>query len=223
MELSPAPLPTVILTRGQLVWLSGLNFLLYQVERGKHEPKRPFLFCFSRGLWFTHSSFCFYLEGTYRKIYTCRKRYVDGIDLKLNYSFPRSQAENPHIYLVIFIQHSVLSNNWFWIIWSKVKESVSCSVMSDSFQSHGLYPARLLCPWDFPGNSPGVDCHSLLQGIFLTQGSYLGLLHCRQIIYCLSHLRSPWSKHLLFGDKLAAGLPHFTPATIQHLLFLALH
>ena len=26
---------------------------------------------------------------------------------------------------------------------------------------------RLLCPWDFPGNSTGVDCHFLLQEIFL--------------------------------------------------------
>ena len=29
-------------------------------------------------------------------------------------------------------------------------------------------PARLLCPWDFPGKNTGVGCHSLLQGIFQT-------------------------------------------------------
>ena len=28
---------------------------------------------------------------------------------------------------------------------------------------------------------------SFLQGIFLTQGSNLGLLHCKQILYHLSH------------------------------------
>ena len=33
----------------------------------------------------------------------------------------------------------------------------------------------------------GVGSHSLLQGIFLTQGSHPGLLHFRQILYCLSH------------------------------------
>ena len=32
-----------------------------------------------------------------------------------------------------------------------------------------------------------MDCHSLLQGIFPTQGSNLGLLHCREILYHLSH------------------------------------
>ena len=59
--------------------------------------------------------------------------------------------------------------------------------MSDSLQPHGLQPTRLLCPWDFPGKNTGVGCHFLLQGIFLTQGSNSGLLHCRQILYHLSH------------------------------------
>ena len=36
---------------------------------------------------------------------------------------------------------------------------------------------RLLCPWDSPGKSPGVGCHFLLQGIFLTQGLSPHLLH----------------------------------------------
>ena len=30
--------------------------------------------------------------------------------------------------------------------------------------------------WDSPGKDTGVDCYALLQGIFLTQGSNLGLL-----------------------------------------------
>ena len=41
--------------------------------------------------------------------------------------------------------------------------------------------------WDFPGKSTGVGCHCLLQGIFLTQGLNPGLLHCRQMLYRLSH------------------------------------
>ena len=39
-------------------------------------------------------------------------------------------------------------------------------------------PTRLLCPWDSPGKNTGVDCHFLLQEIFLTQGLNLGLPHC---------------------------------------------
>jgi len=44
---------------------------------------------------------------------------------------------------------------------------------------------------DSPGKSPGVGCHALLQGIFPTQGSNPGLLHCRWILSCLSHQGSP--------------------------------
>ena len=49
--------------------------------------------------------------------------------------------------------------------------------------------------WDFPGKSNGVGCHFLLQGVFLTQGSNLGLLHCRQRLFCLSHEGSPGMVH----------------------------
>ena len=45
---------------------------------------------------------------------------------------------------------------------------VSCSVMSNSLQPHGMYPTRFLCLWDFPGKNSRVDCHFLLQGIFPT-------------------------------------------------------
>ena len=43
----------------------------------------------------------------------------------------------------------------------------------------------------FSSNSTRVGCHFLLQGIFLTQVLSLGLLHCRQTIYHLSHQGSP--------------------------------
>ena len=32
-----------------------------------------------------------------------------------------------------------------------IHHMLSCSVISDSLQPHGLYPTRFLCPWDFPG------------------------------------------------------------------------
>ena len=69
--------------------------------------------------------------------------------------------------------------------------SVTHSVVSDSSGPHELWPTRLLCPWDSPGKIAGVGCHALLQGIFPTQGSNPGLLHCRQILHCLSHQGSP--------------------------------
>ena len=42
-----------------------------------------------------------------------------------------------------------------------------------------------------PGENAGVCCHTLLQGIFPTQGSNPRLLHCKRILYHLSHQGSP--------------------------------
>ena len=67
---------------------------------------------------------------------------------------------------------------------------LSCSVMSNSLWLNGLRPSRPLCPWTFPGNT-GVDCHFLLQGVFLTQGSNLhlsSLLHWQADSLPLSQL-----------------------------------
>ena len=58
--------------------------------------------------------------------------------------------------------------------------------MSNCLQPHGLYS-----PWNSPGQNPGVDSLSLLQVIFPTQGSNPGVLHCRRILYQLSHKGSP--------------------------------
>ena len=56
------------------------------------------------------------------------------------------------------------------------------------FGIHGLQPASLLCPWNSPEKNTGVGSHSLLQDIFLTQGSNPALLHYQQILYHL-HLQ----------------------------------
>ena len=72
--------------------------------------------------------------------------------------------------------------------------ALSHSDVSDSLQSHGPQPTRLLCPWICPGKNTGVGCHALLLGIFPTQGLNLHLLylsHCRQILWQLSRLGSP--------------------------------
>ena len=91
----------------------------------------------------------------------------------------------------------------------------ACSVVSDSLRPYGLYPTRLLPPWDSPGKStrlpfpspgylpnPGIKPRSptlqadslqseppgkpkntgaypFSRGIFPTQESNWGLLHCR--------------------------------------------
>ena len=67
-------------------------------------------------------------------------------------------------------------------------KSESRSVVSDSLRLHGLYSL-----WNL-GQNTGVGRLSLLQEIFPTQGSNLGLPHCRQILYQLSHEGRPMVK-----------------------------
>ena len=76
--------------------------------------------------------------------------------------------------------------------------SVSRSVMSNSLQPHGLWPTRLLCPWNSSGKNTGVGCHFLLHGIFPTQGLNPSLQHCRQILYHLTHQGNLPLGHQLF-------------------------
>ena len=52
-------------------------------------------------------------------------------------------------------------------------------------------PGGLYSPRNSPGQNTGVGSLSLLQGIFPTQVSNPGLLHCRLILYQLSHQASP--------------------------------
>ena len=52
--------------------------------------------------------------------------------------------------------------------------SVSHSVMFNTLQPQGLWPARILCPWNSLGKNTEVNCHSLLQRVFPTQGSEPG-------------------------------------------------
>ena len=72
-----------------------------------------------------------------------------------------------------------------------------------------------------PGHSTGEGCHSLLQGIFPTQGWNPDLLNCLQILYHLSHNGSPsgegwWAPFIV----LAWSWGRHSPTIRNHLWFL---
>ena len=72
------------------------------------------------------------------------------------------------------------------------------SVVSNSSQPYGLWPARLLCPWDSPGKNIGVGCHAFLQGVFLTYRSL-------QTIVMLIHQMQKESICILHPTSLPKG------------------
>ena len=75
---------------------------------------------------------------------------------------------------------------------------LSCSVVSDSLQPHGLQPATLLCPCRLSRQEcwSGLPCPP--PGIFPTQGLNSGLLHYRQIFFIISDTREAHSALYLF-------------------------
>ena len=68
----------------------------------------------------------------------------------------------------------------------KVKAAQLCLTLCDPMDYTG--------PWNSPGQNTGMVSLSLLQGIFPTQGSNPGPLHCRRILYQLRHQGSPVGK-----------------------------
>ena len=96
--------------------------------------------------------------------------------------------------------NTAIQNLPTWFLWLMstsmcvcVCVCVSHSVVSSSLQTHGLYvahqtiqPIRILLSMEF-SRQEYWSCHSLLQRIFPTQRSNPGILHCRWILYHLSH------------------------------------
>ena len=86
--------------------------------------------------------------------------------------FPWGESHRSEIIRSIFLlhRHSVISDSWDPMDYSLPEVSVHV---------------------DSPGKNTRVGFHTLLQGIFPTQGSNPGLSHLRCILYHLSHQGSP--------------------------------
>ena len=87
--------------------------------------------------------------------------------------------------------------DWFNVV---VVQSLSHAWL---FATTWTVASQAVCPWDFPGKNTGVGCHSLLQGIFLDQGSNPHLLHWQAGSLSLSHQGS-------LSDSLACFLSRFS-------------
>ena len=79
-----------------------------------------------------------------------------------------------------------LSSRCLLYVLRKKKESVSHSVVSNYLRSHGLQTARILCAWDSPARILEWVAISS-PGDLPNPGTKPSILHCRQILYCLSH------------------------------------
>ena len=98
-----------------------------------------------------HPSFCFpFWSRPAHGSLTDQAEPCSLIPMGLSKCFCFCQGDHPFLYF-LFLK----------------RKKVSCSVMSDSLQHHGLYS-----PWNSLGQNTGVGRLSLLQGIFPTQGLF---------------------------------------------------
>ena len=76
----------------------------------------------------------------------------------------------------------------------------------------------LLSPWNSLGKNTGVGSRSLL-GIFPSQGLNWGLLHCRWILYRLSHQGKATPLNSLFTEHLSAIRTNLTTYWIHFIFY----
>ena len=84
------------------------------------------------------------------------------------------------------------------------------AVVFDSLGAPWTVAYQVPLPCGFLGKNTRVSCHFLLQGIFPTQGLNLGLPHCTQMLYHLSHQGSLLVTMTFSG--LREKQPHFQGA-----------
>ena len=108
----------------------------------------------------------------------------------IHFYFQKLRLHSVHVFVTCFFHSSIYGEHSFTSLDTAMRACVCAQSCSDSLQPHGLQPTRLLCPWDSPNRNTGRGCHFLLQGIFLTRGLNLRLLHWQMNSLPLSHLES---------------------------------
>ena len=111
-----------------------------------------------------------------------------NLDLCKERIYSRDYCNTENILTVRFVEVPKVRQGRALLLLLLLLSWKSCPTL---MRSHGLQPARLLCPWDFPGKNTGVGCHFLLQRVFPTQGSNLHLWHWQAGSSPLSHQGSP--------------------------------
>ena len=104
---------------------------------------------------------------------------------------------------------------WLQGVEAHLSVKVKVTQLCPTLQPHGLQLDRFLYPWNSPGKNARVGGHSLLQGIFPTQGLNPHILHCRQILYHLSHQGSFHLVELKYTREIVGWLKSVSGAGLK--------
>ena len=128
-----------------------LKFYIWLVILKKQKTKKPYLFQYwDDKFWKSGDIFlCWYmlLLSHFSRVRLCAIPSTAAHQALPSLGFSRQE----HWSGLPFPSPMHESEKWKW----------SRSVVSDPQRLHELQPSRLLCPWDFPGESTGVGCHCL--------------------------------------------------------------
>ena len=109
--------------------------------------------------------------------------FMEAILASYTYTYTPHKCTSPHIYTLIHTCTQYINIYTDTCLVVHLCPTL-CNPMDCSSPESSVHE-------ESPSKKTGVGCHFFLLGIFPTQGLNLGLLHCRQILYHLSHKGSP--------------------------------
>ena len=134
------------------------------------------------------------------------------------------------ILLYFLITNQFSQNNTGFVMLEGHKSQLQQSSSSSSsiqllscvqlFGPRGLQPARLLSTWNSADKNTGVGCHSLLQGIFPTQGLNSGLQLYSQILYHCATWEAPTQVIIYLTRTTGGNIVSMTENRTGNQLFL---
>ena len=144
-----------------------LEWVAFPLSRGSSQPRDRFQV--------SHIAGGFFTSWASREVLNSKKPFYKLNRINNSTRLSRSDFSKQCFLPCLEKEHVLLLQKW-------VKVAQLCPTLCNLID---------YSPWNSPGQNTGVGSLSLLQGIFPTQGSNPGLLHCRWILYQLSHKGSP--------------------------------
>ena len=168
--------------------------LKLNIQKTKIMTSGPIISCQIHGETREILTHCFSLAPKLLTMVTAAMKLKDACSLEKSCDKPRQHIKKQRHHFAekgLYSPSFGLSSSHVWMWELDYKKGWKCYSFShvDSLRPHGLYGSWN--SWNSPGQNTGVGSLSLLQGIFPTQGWNPGLPHCRQILYQLSHKKSP--------------------------------
>ena len=178
-------------------------------------------------VWWVDSGFTFHTSSfQLLQVVTCQKHswakdFSDHITQKMPFptstqSWPLSVPDSQMVWLRNSAECLSLSSlNRILLLFFFLFGFMPSVVIPQSLSWSNSCDSRDYSPPGCPNKNTGVGSHSLLQGIFLTQGLNLGTLHCRKILYQIAISTSEKNASIFIEPSLSLLYNHISSPRIS--------